>query len=80
MKKLHPVVRMVSGPGTGHIWWVCPTCKREPGWRKSRHAPRCNGVRLYWPSWEPVPDEWLLAKEEEIRVLRRKRELSAQLN
>jgi hypothetical protein len=74
VKRPHPVVRMVSGPGTGTIWWVCPVCKRVPGWRNTRHTPRCNGTHLHWPiGWQPIPDQWLTEEE-----LRRRNELRAQ--
>lgn len=69
-KKPHPVCRMVSGPGTGTIWFICPVCHRVPGWRNSRNTPRCQGTKLYWPSWELIPDEWLLPEEMERRKLK----------
>lgn len=62
MKKPHPVVKMVAA----HVgqWFKCPTCGRVPGWRNSRQTPRCNGVRLHWPSgWEPIPAEWRIATD-----------------
>jgi len=61
--KRHDPVRMVTP--LNKLWWVCPTCGRKPGWRRSRATPRCIGIRIYWhTSYIPeIPREFLLPDE-----------------